>query len=89
MDDAVCAEVAALLEAAVAEARRWRFAEVVVWNPNEVVKAGCKSVGNALPEGLKVVFEQRVEGCVLSLRWKGGKVLAGVVWEENHGFCGC
>ncbi|KAL2147077.1 hypothetical protein VTI28DRAFT_959 [Corynascus sepedonium] len=89
VDDAVCAEVAALLEAAVAEARRWGFAEVVVWNPNEVVKAGCKSVGNALPEGLKVVFEQRVEGCVPSLRWRGGKVLAGVVWEENHGFCGC
>ncbi|KAL2181028.1 uncharacterized protein P884DRAFT_236406 [Thermothelomyces heterothallicus CBS 202.75] len=88
-ETACVVDVAALLEAAVAEARRWGFLEVVVWNPSDLVKMGCKSVGNALPDEVKVVFEQRVEGCVPSLRWKGGKVLAGVVWEENHGYCGC
>ncbi|AEO54686.1 hypothetical protein MYCTH_2297516 [Thermothelomyces thermophilus ATCC 42464] len=89
VDETACVDVAALLEAAVAEARQWGFLEVVVWNPSDLVKMGCKSVGNALPDEVKVVFEQRVEGCVPSLRWKGGKVLAGVVWEENHGYCGC
>ncbi|KAL2150299.1 hypothetical protein VTH82DRAFT_7975 [Thermothelomyces myriococcoides] len=88
VDETACADVAALLEAAVAEARQWGFLEVVVWNPSDLVKMGCKSVGNALPNEVKVVFEQRVEGCVPSLRWKGGKTLADVVWEENHGYCG-
>ncbi|KAL2158391.1 hypothetical protein VTH06DRAFT_4439 [Thermothelomyces fergusii] len=88
VDETACADIAALLEAAAAEARQWGFLEVVVWNPSELVKMGCKSVGNALPNEVKVVFEQRVEGCVPSLRWKGGKTMADVVWEENHGYCG-
>ncbi|KAK4155313.1 lysine acetyltransferase [Chaetomidium leptoderma] len=82
-------DVAALLEAAVAEARRWGLGRVVVWNPDDEVRAGCKSVGNASPHGVKVVFEERVAGGVPSLRWKGGKGVRGVVWEENFGYCWC
>ncbi|KAK4042479.1 hypothetical protein C8A01DRAFT_44493 [Parachaetomium inaequale] len=82
-------EFAALLGAAVAEARRWGLARVVVWNPAEEIKLGCKSVGNAQPEGVKVVFEDRVEGWIPSLRWNGGRGLEEVAWEQNNGYCWC
>ncbi|KAL1837335.1 hypothetical protein VTJ49DRAFT_3978 [Mycothermus thermophilus] len=38
---AAAADVAALLEAAVDEARRCGLRSVTVWNPDEVVRAGC------------------------------------------------
>ncbi|EAQ89652.1 hypothetical protein CHGG_06271 [Chaetomium globosum CBS 148.51] len=76
---------AALLAAAVVEARRWGFARVVLWNPVEAVRIACKSVGNAQPEGVKVVFEDRVEGWVPSLRWNGPRPGGGVAWEEHNG----
>lgn len=80
---------AALLAAAVVEARRWRFTKVVLWNPAEAVRAACKGVGNAQPEGVKVVFEDRVEGWVPSLRWNGPRPVGGVAWEEHNGYCWC
>ncbi|KAH6628343.1 hypothetical protein F5144DRAFT_549665 [Chaetomium tenue] len=80
---------AALLAAAVVEARRWGFARVVVWNPVETVRVACKGVGNAQPEGVKVVFEDRVEGWVPSLRWNGPRPGGGVAWEEHNGYCWC
>ncbi|KAL2269054.1 hypothetical protein VTJ83DRAFT_3900 [Remersonia thermophila] len=83
------ADVAALLEAAVDEARRCGLRSVTVWNPDDVVRAGCKGVGNALEGEVKVVFEERVDGGIPSLRWKGGVRVRGVVWEEHFGYCWC
>ncbi|KAH6854918.1 hypothetical protein B0I37DRAFT_42614 [Chaetomium sp. MPI-CAGE-AT-0009] len=80
---------AALLAAAVVEARRWGFARVVLWNPAEEVRVACKSVGNAQPEGVKVVFEDRVEGWIPSLRWNGARGVGGIGWEEHNGYCWC
>ncbi|KXX74527.1 Lysine acetyltransferase [Madurella mycetomatis] len=91
-------DVGALLEAALAEAARCGLAKgVVVWNPDEEVTLGCKAVGNAYAgngaargEGVevKVVFNERLDGGIPSLRWKGGKG-EGLVWEENYGYCWC
>ncbi|GAB1311657.1 Lysine acetyltransferase [Madurella fahalii] len=91
-------DVGALLEAALAEAARCGLAKgVVVWNPDEAVTLGCKAVGNAFAgsgaargEGVevKVVFNERLDGGIPSLRWKGGKGEA-VVWEEHYGYCWC
>ncbi|KAK3298543.1 uncharacterized protein B0H64DRAFT_385458 [Chaetomium fimeti] len=80
---------AALLAAAVVEARRWGFARVVLWNPVEAVRVACKGVGNAQPEGVKVVFEDRVEGWIPSLRWNGVRGVGGIAWEEHNGYCWC
>ncbi|KAL2117864.1 hypothetical protein VTJ04DRAFT_7524 [Mycothermus thermophilus] len=82
-------DVAALLEAAVDEAKRCGLRSVIVWNPDEVVRAGCKGVGNAKEGEVKVVFEERVDGGIPSLRWKGGNRGRGVVWEEHFGYCWC
>jgi GNAT superfamily N-acetyltransferase len=82
-------DMAALLGAAVAEARRCGLRRVVVWNPDEEVRGACKRVGDAMLEGVKVVFEGRVDGGLPSLRWRGGGGVKGVVWEENFGFCWC
>jgi GNAT superfamily N-acetyltransferase len=79
----------ALLAAAAVEARRWGFTKVVLWNPVEAVRVACKGVGNAQPEGVKVVFEDRVEGWVPSLRWNGARPVGGVAWEEHNGYCWC
>jgi GNAT superfamily N-acetyltransferase len=84
-------DVAALLDAAVVEARRWDLSKVVAWNPDEEVRAACKWIGNAYPgaDGVKVMFEERVEGGMPSLRWSGGRVVKDMSWEENFGFCWC
>lgn len=81
--------IAALLGAAVDEARRWGLSKVVVWNPEEEVRSGCKYTGNAQPHGVKVVFEERVEGLVPMLRWKEGQGVMGVKWERNDAYCWC
>lgn len=83
------ADVAALLEAAVAEAARYGLGRVVIWNPDEEVRLGCKAVGNRHPEALEVVFEDRVEGGIPSFRWRGGRDTSTTVWEENFGYCWC
>ncbi|KAK4236771.1 lysine acetyltransferase [Achaetomium macrosporum] len=84
-------DVAALLDAAVGEARRWGLCKVIAWNPDEEVRTACKRVGNAYPgpEGVKVMFEERIEGGMPSLRWSEGRVVKDVAWEENFGFCWC
>jgi GNAT superfamily N-acetyltransferase len=88
-------DVRALLEAALAESASCGLANgVVVWNPEDEVTLGCKAVGNAYaamrdaPVGVKVVFDEKIDGGIPSLRWKGGKDTS-VVWEENYGYCWC
>ncbi|KAK3902293.1 lysine acetyltransferase [Staphylotrichum tortipilum] len=81
-------DVKALLEAALGEAARCGLRKVVVWNPDDAVRAACKAVSNAHPKKVKVVFEGRVHGGIPSLRWKGGRrKVSEVVWEENYGYC--
>ncbi|KAK3987415.1 lysine acetyltransferase [Cladorrhinum sp. PSN332] len=82
----------ALLEAALAEAREWGFSKVVVWNPDSEVTFGCKSVGNRHADEVKVVFDERIDGSLPSLRWREARLdrpRKQVEWEENQGFCLC
>ncbi|KAK4229545.1 lysine acetyltransferase, partial [Podospora fimiseda] len=82
----------ALLEAALAEAREWGFSKVVVWNPDSEVTFGCKSVGNRHADEVKVVFDERINGSLPSLRWRGARLdrpRQQIEWEENQGFCLC
>ncbi|KAK4162001.1 lysine acetyltransferase [Cladorrhinum sp. PSN259] len=82
----------ALLEAALAEAREWGFSKVVVWNPDSEVTLGCKSVGNKHPDEVKVVFDEKIDGSLPSLRWREARLdrpRKRIEWEENQGFCLC
>ncbi|KAH8885768.1 hypothetical protein GQ53DRAFT_751106 [Thozetella sp. PMI_491] len=79
-----------LLEAALAEASSWGLSKVMMWNPDEHTKWGCKAVGNAHEDVVKVVFEVGLDASIPSLRWKGGKRDARrTVWEENYYYCWC
>lgn len=81
-------DVAALLEAALAEADRCGLGKVVVWNPDGEVRAACKAVSNKHVEGATLVFDGRLDGGIPSLRPRlGGK--ESVVWEENYAYCWC
>jgi hypothetical protein len=82
-------DISVLLEAAVAEASSHSLSRVVVWNPDEEITLGCKCVGNKHQEDVAVTFEERVDEAIPSLRWKGGKDVKGIIWEENDGYCWC
>lgn len=85
-------DIRVLLEAALAEAREWGFRKVVVWNPDSEVTHGCKSVGNKHPRDVKIVFDERIDGSLPSLRWRGARLdkpRNRIEWEENQGFCLC
>jgi len=81
-------DTAVLLEAALAEASAWGLSDVVVWNPDEETTAGSKAVGNAHPKDVKVVFEERLDKSIPSLRWAKGQQRK-TVWEDNdyYGWC--
>ncbi len=78
-----------LLEAALEEARTWGLAHVVVWNPDETATQGAKAVGNAHPDDVKVVFEERAGDSIPSLRMKQGGDTANVAWEDNFYYAWC
>ncbi len=82
-------DVEALLEAAVAEADRCGLSKVVVWNPDDAVRAACKGLADKNVEGVKLVFEGCLDGGRPLVRARGGKKVPAVVWEENYGYCWC
>ncbi|WYZ39215.1 hypothetical protein EsH8_III_001129 [Colletotrichum jinshuiense] len=80
------ADVTALLHAAVIEAADWGLAKVLVWNPDDGVSASAKSVSDRTGGAVRVVFDERLDGSIPSLRWKGeGEVL----WEDNEYYAWC
>lgn len=87
-------DVRVLLEAALAEANAWGLPKVVIWNPDGVVTLGCKTLGNYHPHNVKITFDERMDGCVPSMRWKYPAQAEGentpsksIEWEDNFGYC--
>ncbi|KAK4192481.1 lysine acetyltransferase [Podospora australis] len=87
-------DVRVLLEAALAEASAWGLPKVVVWNPDGMVTLSCKTLGNYHPQSVKITFDERMDGCVPSMRWRypvdaEGKDAPskGIEWEDNFGYC--
>jgi len=82
------AAVTVLLQAALVEASAWNLQKVLVWNPDSVVTRGIKGVGNAHEDVVKVVFNERLDGSIPSLRWKEGKNIS-MDWVENEYYAWC
>jgi GNAT superfamily N-acetyltransferase len=83
------ADIRVLLEAALVEASAWGLSSVLIWNPDDEMIRGCKAAGNAHPEDVKIVFDERTEGSIPSLRWAEGKDARNTVWEDNFYYCWC
>jgi hypothetical protein len=82
-------DVKKLLLAAVAEAREWALPKVLVWDPSTEVAEIATGIWKELGPKVQVIFEEREDGSIPSLRWKGGKGLEGVVWESNEYYAWC
>ncbi|KAF0329772.1 hypothetical protein GQ607_002945 [Colletotrichum asianum] len=80
------ADVTALLHAAVLEASNWGLAKVLVWNPDDGVAASAKKVSDRTDGAVRVVFDERLDGSIPSLRWKGE---GEAVWEDNEYYAWC
>lgn len=83
------ADMTALLEAALAEAKAWGLQKVLVWNPDETMTRGIKEVGNIHETDVPIIFDERSDGSIPSFRWVGGKDVSNTVWEENFYYCWC
>ncbi|KAH6651317.1 hypothetical protein F5144DRAFT_559104 [Chaetomium tenue] len=82
-------DVRKLLLAALAEAREWGLLKVLVWNPTTEVAEVTTGIWRDLGPKVQVTFEEREDGSIPSLRWKGGKGLEEVVWESNEYYAWC
>ncbi|KAK4040990.1 hypothetical protein C8A01DRAFT_15229 [Parachaetomium inaequale] len=82
-------DVKKLLLAALAEAREWGLLKVLVWNPTVGVADVATEIWREVGPRVHVSFEEREDGSIPSLRWKGGKGLADVVWESNEYYAWC
>lgn len=82
-------EVQALLSAAVQEAKNWGLPKVIVWSPGSETVSAATSLWRDSAGGLAVVLEEREDGSIPSLRWKGGIAPGDVVWEDNEYFSWC
>ena len=78
-----------LLESALVEASTWGLPKVLVWNPGEVITRGCKAAGNAHPNDVRIVFDERADASIPSLRWAKGRDAGSTVWESNFYYCWC
>jgi GNAT superfamily N-acetyltransferase len=83
------ADVRALLVAALAEASDWGLPKVLVWSPGREVSAAATDIWRNGGEKLQVTFDERQDGSIPSLRWKSGKDIGEVVWEDNEYFSWC
>lgn len=83
------ADVKALLRAALAEAHDWGLPTLLVWSPGKEVARAATEIWLDESEKLQVVFEERHDGSIPSLRWKGGEDVGDVVWEANEYFSWC
>lgn len=79
----------ALLRAAVKEAQDWDLPKVLVWAPGEAVSLAATELWREGGGKLGVVFDEREDGSIPSLRWKGGEHVERVVWEANEYYAWC
>ena len=82
-------DVRALLLAALAEARDWDLQKVLVWAPSAEQTAAVGEIWRELGPRVHVALEEREDGSIPSLRWRGDKALDGVVWEDNEYYAWC
>ncbi|GAB1316579.1 hypothetical protein MFIFM68171_06789 [Madurella fahalii] len=82
-------DVKKLLLAALTEAREWALPKVLVWSPSAEVSMAATELWRDLGPKLQVVFEEREDGSIPSLRWKQGKGLEDVIWEDNGYYAWC
>jgi GNAT superfamily N-acetyltransferase len=82
--------IASLLQMALLEAKDWNLPRILVWNPDEHVTAAAKKLGTILSEAVTIVFDEREDGSLPSLRWCPSEPLKGeIVWEENFYYAWC
>lgn len=77
-------DVLELLQAAVAEAAAWGLKKVLLWNPDAVTTRGVKGFHDYHEKEVDVIFDERKDISIPSLRWKGGRSTANTVWEDNY-----
>jgi len=83
------AAVKALLRAAVKEAQDWGLPKVLVWAPGEETGVAALNLWREGEGKLAVVFDEREDGSIPSLRWKGGEDVKNVIWEANEYYAWC
>lgn len=81
--------VGALLRAALEEARHWGLPKVLVWAPGVETCAAATELWREGGGKLGLVFDEREDGSIPSLRWKEGKDVGEVVWEANEYYAWC
>ncbi|KAJ4287870.1 hypothetical protein N0V88_007488 [Collariella sp. IMI 366227] len=82
-------DVKKLLLAAMREAKKWELVKVLVWNPTKEASVVATELWEELGPKVQVVFDEREDGSIPSLRWKGDKRLEGVVWKDNEYYAWC
>ncbi|KAK4161132.1 hypothetical protein QBC43DRAFT_324176 [Cladorrhinum sp. PSN259] len=85
----VAAAVKALLRAAVKEAQDWGLSKVLVWAPGDETSSAAVELWKEGAGKLAVVLDEREDGSIPSLRWKGGEDVGNVVWEANEYYAWC
>lgn len=83
------ADIKALLLAALKEAKDWDLPKVLVWSPSPEVDLAAVELWKDTDHKVHVHLDERDDGSIPSLRWKGGKDMKDVVWEENEYFEWC
>lgn len=83
------AAVGALLRAALEEARDWGLPKVLVWAPGAETCAAATELWREGGGKLGLVFDEREDGSIPSLRWKERKDVGEVVWEANEYYAWC
>ncbi|KAL2192639.1 hypothetical protein P885DRAFT_47162 [Corynascus similis CBS 632.67] len=78
-----------LVLAALAEAREWGLPKVLIWAPSEEIAAIATEIWRELGPKMHLVFEEREDGSIPSLRWKDRKAVDKVVWESNEYYAWC
>lgn len=78
-----------LLRAAAAEAVAWGLTKVLVWNPDPLATAAIKGFHNFHAEEANVIFDERPDSSIPSLRWKDGESARETIWEDNYYYCWC
>jgi len=83
-EEASAWDVLELLQAAAAEATAWGLGKVVIWNPNTTTTRGIKGFHNLHEAEVDVVFDERKDAALPSLRWARGRGVGDTVWEDNQ-----
>jgi hypothetical protein len=70
----------------VAEAKDWGLQKVLVWAPSPEQTAVVGEMWRELGPYVQVALEEREDGSIPSLRWRGSKALGG---EDNEYYAWC